>query len=240
MDEMDYWRFVPHYTVVEVAALIIGIFPECVIPANTDDSFRRDFIAVVDCLEDERFQPIYTAVVRSVISGDLECEKSGHLIEEISKEQGWPRGYSEGGSFHKKAVYSKKMPREICFDAAFITFDEVKKWLASKGVAAGFFFPSSATENTPSYLNQENQYFPPKLYAAVKAWEAVSSNEPVLKKPGSAKQKIVNWLEINAEELGLTDENGILLVSTIENIAKLANWDATGGRSKATENANPS
>jgi len=238
MDEMDYWRLVPHYTIVEVSALIIGLLPECIVPANSDDSLHRDFLAILDCIEDERFQPIYTAVVRSILSNDLECAKAAHLIAEISKEQGWPRGYVSDGTFHKTAAYSKKIPREICFDAAFITFDEVKKWLGSKGITTGFFFPHLAVESTPSYLNKNNLCFPPKLYAAVRAWEAVSSNQPLLNKPGSAKQKIINWLEINAEELGLTDESGKLVVSTIENIAKLANWDTTGGRSKTTENDN--
>jgi hypothetical protein len=98
----------------------------------------------------------------------------------------------------------------------------LKEFLADRGFRRGFFFPDRT--ETPDYLDPGNSRFAPKLAAAVRAWQAVTA--PVGKHP---KQALSKWLRENGAEFGLTDEDGKPNETGIDEVAKVANWQPSGG-----------
>ena len=113
-------------------------------------------------------------------------------------------------------------PDEFDWNEVTISVSALREWLASRGIRSGFFFEGQT--ETPDYLDPNNPRYAPKLAAAVRAWEAVID-------PGgkSAKQALVKWLRENAAEFHLTDDEGKLNETGIEEVAKVANWQMTGG-----------
>jgi hypothetical protein len=99
-------------------------------------------------------------------------------------------------------------------------------WLSAAGFRSGFFFPD-ASNDAPDYLDPSHPRYAPKLAAAVKAWQEVS--DPAGKHP---KQALVKWLREHAAEFGMTDDEGKVNETGIEEVAKVANWQPGGGAPK--------
>jgi ElaB/YqjD/DUF883 family membrane-anchored ribosome-binding protein len=76
----------------------------------------------------------------------------------------------------------------------------------------------------PQYLDSTHDHYSPRLAAAVRAWEAVSSG--VIN--GTPKQALKKWLGQHASEF----KN--LSAEEIDSGAYVANWKTTGGRAKGT------
>ncbi len=104
--------------------------------------------------------------------------------------------------------------------------DNIKKWLVNKGINKGFFFPDK-TSSGLDYLNPNHSRYAPKLAAAIKAWEAVKDSNG---KP--PKQLLLKWIRENAASLGLTDDDGRINETGVEEIAKVSNWRPEGGAPK--------
>ncbi|MHA6844257.1 hypothetical protein [Ralstonia syzygii] len=77
------------------------------------------------------------------------------------------------------------------------------------------------------FLDPNHPRYALKLAAAVSAWRAVESSKGV-----SPKQAIAKWLREHAEEFGLSDANGKPNETGIEEVAKVANWQPSGGAPK--------
>ncbi len=77
------------------------------------------------------------------------------------------------------------------------------------------------------FLDPNHPRYAPKLAAAVSAWLAVESSKGV-----SPKQAIAKWLREHAEAFGLSDANGKPNETGIEEVAKVANWQPSGGAPK--------
>jgi hypothetical protein len=71
------------------------------------------------------------------------------------------------------------------------------------------------------------------LAAAIEAWKAVSADAE-LRRGKSVKQALMVWLRQHAKEFGLTKEDGNPNEQGIKEVAKIANWDTRGGRTKNT------
>lgn len=80
-------------------------------------------------------------------------------------------------------------------------------------------------------LNSSHPRYAPKLAAALSAWLAVDAN-PVGKTP---KQALQDWLTANAARFGLQSAIGSLNQQGIEECAKIANWNPTGGAPRTPE-----
>lgn len=106
-----------------------------------------------------------------------------------------------------------------------IDVESLRRWLQGRGIRTGFFFPGAS--DAPDYLDPGNSRYAPKLAAAVHAWQAVT--DPGGKHP---KQALAKWLREHAAEFGLTDEEGKPNETGIEEVAKVANWKASGGAPK--------
>jgi hypothetical protein len=109
-----------------------------------------------------------------------------------------------------------------------IEVDGLRTWLAGRGLKTGFFFPETIVSQ--DYLDPKHPRYAPKLAAAVLAWMATENEAATGGK--SPKQTLVKWLREHAAEFGLTDEDGKPNETGIEEAAKVANWQPTGGAPK--------
>ena len=111
----------------------------------------------------------------------------------------------------------------------------LKKWLAGRGFKTGFFFPEGS--ESPDYLDPSHPRYAPKLAAAVLAWQA-TGDEAALKGK-SPEQALVKWLREHAADFALTDDEGKPNEMGIEETAKVANWQPTGGAPKTPSDNYP-
>lgn len=120
-------------------------------------------------------------------------------------------------------------PDQFDLGTTLIDVDDIRRWLASQGVSSAFFGDQRRTE--PEYLNPEHPHYAPKLAAAIRAWEAVTT-QPQRLRAKTPKQALQSWLIENAAELGLLKSDGAMNQLGIEEVSKLANWKPEGGASK--------
>lgn len=106
---------------------------------------------------------------------------------------------------------------ETDWKATTVQVADFKAWLLSKNVKPDFFFAKDAYD----ICNKQGAFYAPKLLAAIKAWEAVTGNNQLLKNK-SPRKALIEWLEQHADEYGLSKQ-------AIDEISKIANWKPEGG-----------
>jgi hypothetical protein len=169
MDEFDLCRISDNFTLSAAAALICGIEPSRV---QTGDRSGKDGYYVVNRSEDDPgptnkvdpapnlFRTALDTLIRAVQAGTLAASivypGEQHLIR-----------YDDG-------VTEKRWLPAGPFDAGetTVSLDDLRVWLASRGVRTGFFFPEAI--DAPDYLNPRHPRYAPRLAAAVNAWLAVT------------------------------------------------------------------
>lgn len=117
------------------------------------------------------------------------------------------------------------MAEHIDFKNSRVEVNSLKAYLSGRGLKTGFFFPEGS--DLPDYLNSAHSRYAPKLAAAVHAWQATGDDAAT--KGKSPKAALTKWLRENASAFGLTDEEGNLNESGIDEVAKVANWRPGGG-----------
>jgi len=115
----------------------------------------------------------------------------------------------------------------IDLSSSRIEVESLRGWLAG-GLKTGFFFPEE--QDFGDYLDPRHPRYAPKLAAAVLAWRATENESAISGK--SPKQALMKWLREHAADFGLTDEDGKPNETGIEEAAKVANWQPTGGAPK--------
>jgi hypothetical protein len=109
-----------------------------------------------------------------------------------------------------------------------VDVQSLRSWLSDRGLRTGFFFPQPVVVG--DYLDPKHPRYAPKLAAAVLAWLAVGSEPALVGK--TPKQALTKWLREHAPRFGMTDEEGKPNETGIEEAAKVANWQLTGGAPK--------
>jgi hypothetical protein len=117
--------------------------------------------------------------------------------------------------------------KEPDWEQTTIEVQDLKDWLANRGVFPPFFFP---TGNQEGFRSKKNPRYAPKLAACIAAWEAVS----VAAKNSSVKQTLKDWIRSNASAYGVGDESGIVSDTAAEELAKIVNWSPGGGATPTT------
>ncbi len=155
-----------------------------------------------------------------------------------------PQGYCAAQVAVERAIRAEDLPAEddginAGYHAYYTTVavDDLRNWLRSRGFKTGFFFPEPQ-QTEPDYLNELHERYSPKLAAAIEAWKAVSA-DPTLTANKTVKQALVIWLRQHANRFGLTKEDGNPNEQGIEEVAKIANWDAKGGPPKRSAETHP-
>jgi hypothetical protein len=194
-DDLDFWRLCDEVSVQEAALLVAGVSP-------------AHCSAVERWASNDRptgYDAAKTAILNAFRSGKI----PGTVVEEIDRN-------SHGDEY--------PVPNTVSINSR-VEVDGLRKWLQSRGLRTGFFFPAEL--GSPDYLNPLNPRYAHKLAAAVRAWQAVT--DPVGKHP---KQALVKWLREHAAELGLSDDDGKPNETGIDEVAKVANWQPGGGAPK--------
>jgi hypothetical protein len=109
-----------------------------------------------------------------------------------------------------------------------VDVESLRAWLGDRGLRTGFFFPEPVVSG--DYLDPKHPRYAPKLAAAVLAWLAVESESAL--KGKTPKQALTKWLREHAPRFGMTDDEGKPNETGIEETAKVANWQLTGGAPK--------
>jgi len=203
MDALDYWRLSDHLSIVQAALLVCGCDPS-------------EFQDTIEGIEAEERPPGYDAA-KSAISNALKIETlDGHLIH---FEQ-----------FDPMAEMIVENPDTADPTESTVEVESLRSWLKKKGFTTGFFFSSSPLNDNPDYLNPDHIRYAPKLAAAVNAWLACGDESVTQGK--SVKQALMKWLRENASQFGLSNDDGNPNELGIEETAKVANWQPTGGAPK--------
>ncbi len=199
------WHLHDHLTVEQAAALIAGYDPASVENCWGDSNFAQNH---------PKLYIVREALVNAIKKGKLKADvvATGHYVH-VRYVGNESEGYWEPVD-------------EISTSGTLIELEELKRWLTSRGIRSGFFFPDSPGE-VPGYLDQKHPRYAPKLAAAIRAWEAVE--EPRGRRPRQALEK---WLREHAAEFGLTNEDGNPIEKAIEEMSKVANWEPKGGAPK--------
>lgn len=118
-------------------------------------------------------------------------------------------------------------------DDSVVEVASLKRWLHDKKIRSEFFNGQEEipAPETPGYLNPAHPRYSSRLAAAVNAWQAL---EEAQIRGRSAKQALIDWLTENFEEfkdLKLKNGGGPNRQG-IEECAKVANWEASGGAPK--------
>ena len=201
LDNIDYWRLADELTVVQAALLVVG----------EDPGSSAFYVEQLD--HDKRpigYEDVKHSIIFAIISDTIE----GYIEPEYVNNEfdGTPVAIS----------------KSIDVGKSMIKVASLQKWLASRGVRTGFFFPDDFDK--PSYLDTHHERYSAKLAAAVAAWEAMSDETLLQRK--SPKQALIKWLREHAVQFDLTSDEGKPNETGIEEVAKVANWQLSGGAPK--------
>ncbi len=200
---LEYWHLCESLTVVQAALLISGHDPS------------------TSAASIEQWDP-------ATRPAGYEAAKNG-LVQALEGDS-WMGRIVELEIVHRYRNGSTRAAVDV--ERSIVWPSSVKSWLSDRGITTGFFFQRRGKNQSavPDYLDPAHQRFAPKLAAAIRAWQAVGGQSATNGK--SAKQALATWLTDNAPELGLVDGNGRPNTSGIEETAKVANWQLTGGAPK--------
>ncbi len=202
----NYWKLAEELSITEAALLTVWCLPE----EWSDVETRAP-----------KSQPEgYLAVKRSIVSALRKKKVDGRIV---------PLRY-EVSSGLDNSTYFEEIPDTIDFDASTLDVDSLAAWLEYKGNFNNPFVEGRT--RIEGYLDYANVRYAPKLAAAVKAWEAL---EDQFNTKLSPKQNLQRWLRLHAAEYGFVNDDGKPRESTIEDIAKIANWSQIGGAPKVIE-----
>jgi hypothetical protein len=136
------------------------------------------------------------------------------------------------------SMYEGYNSDDINWDNSLINIESFTQWLHSRNFDDGFFTRDAGELDRLSEVSSE--YYAPKLAAAVRAWNEVTS-DPAALNGKTPKKALEIWLRKHANEYGLTSKDGNPNELGIEEICKVANWKPSGGASPTpTPSAKPS
>lgn len=246
MDQFDYWRLCDELSVIQAALLIVGEGAES---ADYVDEWHPN-------QQPDGYAAARTALVNAILSGRLAA-----TIRYAARERGWvelprtpkdifgprhePEPVNEGeevtsslaglaSDLQRLAPVQVIYATEPDWHLTTIFVDDLRAWLSSRGFRGGFFFPDAT--DAPDFLDPSHPRYAPKLAAAVRAW--IATGDARLVQGKHPKQALTKWLREHAAEFGLTDDEGKQNETGIEEAAKIANWQLTGGAPR-TPTANP-
>ncbi len=195
-----------------------------------------------------RLSDEFSVVQAALLIVDLSPEEFPYVM--TWEKHDWPENFAAAFSALSHAICGERLPATLHYitgmnalgemmadgehpdwNKSTIKIEDLKKWLSSRGFTTGFFFPEVEKDDCPHYLDTGNKNYSAKLGAAIGAWQAVNANS-VLIKGKTVKQALLKWLRKNADQFGLTKDDGSPNEQGIEEIAKISNWDTKGGAPK--------
>jgi len=245
MDSENYidplWKLADTLTITQAAALIAEVDPNTVRFNLNDDVYFEDEHGTTDSTNGRSVKTAYEALKNAILTNKLNAKiiHDSRPIDQSDAQELFDMMDNEGSSSSfdtlsnddehvNNGYFVKNHPN---WEKSCITVDELRTWLLSRGFSTGFLFQNKTTE--PDYFNKNSPYYAPKLAAAIRAWEAVSTDEKYSNNGKTVKQNLMNWLIAHASEYDLIKDDGDINNEAIENqLSKVANWNDKGGASK--------
>lgn len=208
MEGLDYWRLCEELSIIQAALLIAGEDP-------------ADSAVYVEGWEPHDVPKGYDAAKTAISSALIKGSIKGNFIPNFDTD-------SNGNTLGP-------IDGSIDVEKSSIEVDSLRDWLRIRGFTSGFFFPTASA--TPSFLDSNNPHYSPKLAAAVRAWEAITTDPTYLDNGKHVKQNLESWLTAHAAAYDLVKPDGDINNDAIKNqIAKVANWKEKGGAPKTPSN----
>jgi hypothetical protein len=205
MDNLDFWNLCDEFAVIQAVLLIIGEDPALM---------HQNVPQFESSKQHNGFDATFSAIKYAINSGQLKARIR------------MTKGHSE---FYESPDLDT---RETDWSLTTIQREDLVKWLLSKNYKPPFFFEQ--TSDIPPYLDPKNENYSPKLAAAVRVWEAVTTDPRYANNGKAPKTNIENWLISHADEFGLIKDDGGINNDAIKNqIAKVSNWKTDGGAPKS-------
>jgi len=204
MEGLDYWRLCDELSVVQAALLIVG----------SDPSHEQSYVEEWE----PHKRPLGYEAAKAAISSAL---RRGAIDGKLVPTYDYDINGNRGDAF-ENSIDIKESRVEV---------DSLRTWLVDRGFCSGFFFPN--VTDAPDYLDLKNPSYAPKLAAAIRAWQAVTTDPKYLDNGKHVKQNLESWLTAHAAEFELVKDDGEINADAIKNqIAKVANWKDKGGAPK--------
>lgn len=217
-DEMEHWRWCEYLTVTEAAMLVVGLSPSTWKPIDVKRVQDGEFQAVgsSSCepsyLHSKEFAPVFRAVSRAVASAELPGQ-----VTYLDPDEHEPFSFEPLSASKREAIVNTPD-----WEKSLFRLTDFREWMAKKGLKPSFFFPPIDEEATP-FADRSHDHFSPELDLAVKAWNALASQQ---KFKGSPKAAIEAWIDANPDAwLGEDKLSG----SAKDRIVTLVNWRKSGG-----------
>lgn len=236
------WRLVDPLTIPQAAALIAGVEPNTVVFESDEAKYFLDpETGTTDSVGITRVNVAFQGMVSAINGGKLNASlyhnsrPIGHedyqqlkfLVESSQYSRPTAELLAQEDEIFEDGFFKKRNPN---WSKTTVKFDDVVAWLASRGIADGFFFP---VEEAPrDYLDSTHPRYSAKLAAAIKVWEAMEDENLLAGK--STKTAMTDWLESRYKDLGLV-HNSKISKNAIENVVAVVNWQTTGGAPKTPE-----
>jgi hypothetical protein len=147
------WYLADSLTLQDAIALVAGYDPNHVSLGGNYSDFLENF---------PRLYPVEQFLINAIKTNKLEAK-----IVATGKYRHVRYNGDESEGFWEPVD-------EISLTGTIVAVDNLKKWLCSRGVNNGFFFPNR--DDIPDFLDNNNKNYSPKLAAAISAWQAVNSN----------------------------------------------------------------
>jgi hypothetical protein len=181
----------------------------------------------------------YSVVQAALLIVGCDPDKFGVQLEE-PKLESLPKGYIAVRTALCNAIVSDRLHaivraewydkdldlRTLDPTRTLIEACELNDFVKSNNIECKFF--ERGVSPYQELLSPDSRFYPPKLLAAMAAWREVTA-DPKLLKGKSPKAALEAWLTLHAAEHGLLKEDGRPNRQAIEDIAKVANWQAKGG-----------
>lgn len=204
MDELDIWRLAEELTIVQAAVLLAG---------DGDPAVTAHYVEGWDVEK----RPRGYEAAKVALVGALRSQRIKGIVREEARLQ-------RGSNLDEPSRFVAE-PGTVDVNTSTLDVQSLKDWLKDRGIAHGFFFPAGLP--AADFLDFDHPRYAPKLAAAVQAWRAVS--DPELVRSRSPKQAILKWLREHASEYRMTADDGTPAETSIEEVAKVANWAPGGG-----------
>jgi hypothetical protein len=210
MERLDYWRLCDDLTVLQAALLLVNCEP----------------LADIE----------YT-----IIHGSSSEKPNGCEAALAALSSGLRRGEIEGKlvPLYEHDINGNaygEIADSIDIRNSRVEVESVREFLLKKGFTTGFFV--STLDQLDGLADRSGQFYAPKLAAAVRAWNEVTSDRSALN--GKTPKKALEiWLRKHANEYGLTNKDGLPNELGIEEICKVANWKLAGGASPTPDTFSP-
>lgn len=226
---IEMWKLADELSVVDAAILITGNDPSET--SSYYERFAEDYVTIQKT-DYEGYEAAFKAIKNAIMSNRLAAD----LVFDV-ESGGFSRGPLNLKFRSKKQVYQAKglnlldyeglifVQSEPDWTKTLVHVADLKAWLRNKSIFPEFFFPSGDPD---SINNREHSRFSGKLACAVAAWQTIQG--PARNK--SVRQTVEAWVAANGVQFGLSNDEGVVPKTAIEDIAKVVNWQTQGGVAK--------